>query len=868
MLACKSGYLDLVRALLNEGAELDALDRDDVTAFGHAITSEKGENIGLLELLLEKGADVSKGKFEWSAEDSERRRPRPDKKIKGFAGIKGDMGSYSEIHKKKKFYGKSGRSVRGEAKGARRGFVGFESEPVGIAIRRKFEAVAIKLLRRLGSHQRRDSHSGNSYLHLAVFCQNWKVVDFLLEQGLHPDVRNNHEKSAWFFCQDEDAQARLRSFVDARSREPNFKKKKTRKLKKKRKRKKLRPVAAKPSGEPPAHALPPKQSLSIEQSSSQNASSKGGFLLSQLSLDPDSQGNKLLQDISRNDSSSKKTDRNLWDDLSVDSKLDLKNNLSTDRSTQDLQSEVSRKKELKKELKNECRKLQDKLSKLIAENDLMTADDFKKSVNSLFDRPLSDLNKPLREDSLMLENVTCANDSALPRPQFPEPNASMGKLLDIISNHSAVSGVQDPAIHRPSCKGNCKAQGCRGCLGLLARLPLVGETRRLEARLGAELLEFEAEVAVVNSAMRAKYMRIQTEIEHLIEELHSGPFELKVYGSFANGLNIPGSDLDLLLVTPDLSSRTRAKEPGSPAPKLGSKHRLSEDLGAPERAGNMRKYTDPYQSELTQEDFQNKLILENVMEDLNDKAQSLPRLFSQAKYLRNAQIPVLKLNTCPALGGFPVDVTVADMRHQGLECVDLVKTLTRKYPPLKPVVLVLKQLLTLSDLSDPYMGGLSSYALVVMVVAYFQTLEHKEAQREPQEPQLEADARRLGKWGEDARLSHQKGSRRTSSKKSFTKSGKAQKSGSRVNLPNGLAPGSRRVSVGKKKGARGRPGQIAGETAPIFSRSEESVGRLLLGFLHFFAFEFNMHSQQVRIFLGDEDVQWPVRQVCSPEVFA
>lgn len=870
MLACKSGYLALVRALLNEGADIDAQDRDGVTVFGHAITSEKGENIGLIELLLEKGANVARGKFEWNVEDLDRRRPRPDKKIKGFSGIKGDMGSYSEIHKKRRIYGKSGRSVRAEGRAPKREVIGFESEPVGIAIRRKFEAVAVKLLRRLGNWHKRDPFSGNTYLHLAVFYQNWKVVGFLVEKGLSPDDRNNHDKSVWFFCQDEEAQAELKSFVDTKTREPNFKKKKPRKHKKKRKKKKPKPAETEKTAPTSSKANAQKTSISIEQSSSQNASSKGGFLLSQLSLDPDSQGNKLLNDISVNGSSNKtKTDRNLWDDLSGDSKLDLKNNLSTDRSTQDLHSVYAQ----KKELKNECRKLEDKLNKLKAENDFMNAEDSKKkSFSLLLERRFSDLNKPHPENSLMLENMTTANDSSLPLSKYAEPNASAGKLLDIISNQSVTSGLQEPGKRELSFKDDDRPKvqsGCSGCLQLVAQLPLTSEADPVETQLGRELLEFEDEITVLNSIIRCKYESIQMEIKKLVKRVHKGPFELKVYGSFANGLNIPGSDLDLLLIfnNPAKPSQELNSDPQNyKVMGLGSRHRLSEDLSLPSPGNPLRKYTDPYQSELTQEDFQHKLMIESVMEDLGSLAQTTPELFDEAKYLRNAQIPVLKLVTCAELGGFPVDVTVEDIRHQGLECVELVKRLVCKYPPLKPIVLILKQLLNLSELSDPYMGGLSSYGLVIMIVAYFQTIECREAAREAKDGACEREGGHARNWGEDARLSHQKGSRRTSRRRSFNKNAKTQKGNIKSHNSNGqqMAVGSRRTSQGRKKRAKSRAspnGQQSAATASIFSRSAEDIGRLLLGFLYFFGFEFNMQTQQVKIFLENEAPRSPVTQV-------
>jgi DNA polymerase sigma len=47
----------------------------------------------------------------------------------------------------------------------------------------------------------------------------------------------------------------------------------------------------------------------------------------------------------------------------------------------------------------------------------------------------------------------------------------------------------------------------------------------------------------------------------------------------------------------------------------------------------------------------------------------------------------------------------------------------QRYPTLRPLVLTLKHLLFLRGLNKPYHGGLSSYALVLMVVAFLQTPE-------------------------------------------------------------------------------------------------------------------------------------------------
>jgi non-canonical poly(A) RNA polymerase PAPD5/7 len=66
-----------------------------------------------------------------------------------------------------------------------------------------------------------------------------------------------------------------------------------------------------------------------------------------------------------------------------------------------------------------------------------------------------------------------------------------------------------------------------------------------------------------------------------------------------------------------------------------------------------------------------------------------------------------------------VDLTHSDGLHKGLECIELVNGYLEHYLFLKPIVLVLKNFLKIHKLNDPYTGGLSSYAILLMVVAYF-----------------------------------------------------------------------------------------------------------------------------------------------------
>lgn len=58
--------------------------------------------------------------------------------------------------------------------------------------------------------------------------------------------------------------------------------------------------------------------------------------------------------------------------------------------------------------------------------------------------------------------------------------------------------------------------------------------------------------------------------------------------------------------------------------------------------------------------------------------------------------------------------------HNGIECVNLVKEYLNESEVITPLILVLKQILKVWKFNDPYYGGLSSYGLFLMIIAYLQ----------------------------------------------------------------------------------------------------------------------------------------------------
>ena len=83
--------------------------------------------------------------------------------------------------------------------------------------------------------------------------------------------------------------------------------------------------------------------------------------------------------------------------------------------------------------------------------------------------------------------------------------------------------------------------------------------------------------------------------------------------------------------------------------------------------------------------------------------------------LPNGQVP-----RYPAIVSKPinVDITLWSENHNGLPCVKLVKSYLAESQLIEPLILVLKQILKVWGFNDAYTGGLSSYALFLMIVSF------------------------------------------------------------------------------------------------------------------------------------------------------
>jgi len=146
--------------------------------------------------------------------------------------------------------------------------------------------------------------------------------------------------------------------------------------------------------------------------------------------------------------------------------------------------------------------------------------------------------------------------------------------------------------------------------------------------------------------------------------------------------------------------------------------------------------------------------------DAIEHIRNLKKFFEESEYFRDinaiegASIPVLKLeadlqkvrkNENPTnkqkveskMRFLQIDITFEDQKrvksdlfwedsewdhpkvhHMGIKSLHLIKTYLQDYVHLKEMTLWVKKLLSVKGLNSPYTGGMSSYGVVIMIVAY------------------------------------------------------------------------------------------------------------------------------------------------------
>ncbi|XP_047318051.1 terminal nucleotidyltransferase 4B-like [Impatiens glandulifera] len=145
----------------------------------------------------------------------------------------------------------------------------------------------------------------------------------------------------------------------------------------------------------------------------------------------------------------------------------------------------------------------------------------------------------------------------------------------------------------------------------------------------------------------------------------------EVFGSFRTGLYLPSSDIDLVILESEIKT-----------PRLG--------LQALARA-------------LTQKGIAKKI-----------------------QVIAKARVPIIKF--IEKKSGISFDLSF-DLEN-GPKAADFIKEAVTKWPPLRPLCLILKVFLQQRELNEVYTGGIGSYALLAMLIAMLRNMNHRRASPE------------------------------------------------------------------------------------------------------------------------------------------
>lgn len=247
--------------------------------------------------------------------------------------------------------------------------------------------------------------------------------------------------------------------------------------------------------------------------------------------------------------------------------------------------------------------------------------------------------------------------------------------------------------------------------GIIVRAPpAVPEPYRVElpARLGVgtqtltqHILNFVARVDAVVGPRTAIVLDTVAQVQRVVDECFPDQhMKAEMYGSFSTNLGIPTSDVDLVV------KRAPATTPVCPVASLEG---TTQTTSLSPEGATTNIPLSPREVALAP--------LTSLYSALTRETWVRPE---KMQLIDTASVPVIKL--CTLASDLPVDITMEDgsKPHTGLLTRSLTQQFCEQFPTLRPLALVLKQMLHDCGLHNIYTGGISSYFLIILLVSYLQ----------------------------------------------------------------------------------------------------------------------------------------------------
>lgn len=222
---------------------------------------------------------------------------------------------------------------------------------------------------------------------------------------------------------------------------------------------------------------------------------------------------------------------------------------------------------------------------------------------------------------------------------------------------------------------------------LLALKPALARHVPASDQLTAEILAFEEYKTPTSDELLAAELAI-SDLRSCIASIGS-PWKVDVIGSRGSGLATPLSDIDLNVAHPDGGNST-----GTPLEQKQASKQLAALYAALPKTATYRVASD-----------------------------SFPVYASS--FVRQAQVPIIIGEHARTNLKFQIQCTgdcFGSMEHA--------KAYEQEYPTLRPLYMVLRQMLDIRGLSTGSLGGMGSYPLLIMIVAALKFSEGKVGRRE------------------------------------------------------------------------------------------------------------------------------------------
>jgi non-canonical poly(A) RNA polymerase PAPD5/7 len=165
-----------------------------------------------------------------------------------------------------------------------------------------------------------------------------------------------------------------------------------------------------------------------------------------------------------------------------------------------------------------------------------------------------------------------------------------------------------------------------------------------------------------NVILKNTVSKVKQLLEESVQNCLGKNYEVKIYGSRETGLCLPWSDIDAVIS-------------------------FSEN-----------KYMDPL-----------NILYIYLLNNFS---------FVNIKYIENTQIPLIKIITTNEFYNISLDISLELPEHHGAECVSYIKEKIKEYEVLTPLTLALKTIFQKGKLNEPYIGGLSSYGIILIIINF------------------------------------------------------------------------------------------------------------------------------------------------------